>query len=124
MHCKELVRFSEHLSTAKGLSVDNSLKDVKAVLELLPDPPEIVLTETKRAASTESNLLLKFKGTVVTFRCFVGPEAFSICKSSIVVDGVTHAWAWNRELDKFSFDASDDERRALHTFLTAVINAL
>lgn len=123
----ELRRYTNHLTLNGGsgaLAVDNSLKDVKALLETISEPPLIYLGETRHKHTVESLMSLSFGSVVLTFHCFVGDDAFSIKKSSVTVDGRTRDWSWNKNLANFKFDATDEDRLALHTFLTAVVNAL
>lgn len=124
MHCAELVRFTDVLKASSDLSKDNSLKDVRKVLESMENPPEVILEEAKRVHSTESKLFLKFGENVLSLRIVISKHAYSVISSTVELDGEEYDWAWNKEFDKFKFDASNAERVALHNFLTAVVNAL
>lgn len=124
MYSEALIRYTDALTNTTSVTQDNSLKDVRGVLEKIVNPPVVLLQEVRRLHSTESLLTLTQDNFALTFHCFIGSDAFSIKKSHLVVDGKRREWSWNKDLNKFKFDAGATERRVLHNFLTAVVSAL
>lgn len=123
MYYHELRRYTTALAAARTAK-DNSLADVKAALESIENPPIVILQERKVGRSTQAHLRVVIGNDCFHLRCVISELAFAIMRSSVSIDGTRKEWCWNNKPVDFKFDATDEERQTLHSFIAAIINAL
>lgn len=124
MFYDELGRLTAALTNGDAVKKDNSLQDVKAALLALPNPPSVMLTEKKKGYSMRCELLIAFGREEFHLRCVVSELTFAVMRSSVRIDGERKEWCWHNDPAEFKYDATPDHRQALHSFISAIINAL
>lgn len=124
MFYDELGRFTAALTGSTTVKKDNSLLDVKSVLESLPTPPTVMLTEKKKGYSTRCELLIAFGREQFHLRCVISELTFAVMRSSVRIDGERKDWCWHNDPAEFKYEATPEHRQVLHSFISAIINAL
>ena len=124
MFYDELGRLTAAITGGVAVKKDNSLQDVKAALLALPNPPSVMLTEKKKGYSTRCELLIAFGREQFHLRCVVSELTFAVMRSSVRIDGERKEWCWHNDPAEFKYEAAPEHRQALHSFISAIINAL